>query len=145
MTRVEESLKAFVGIKRTDNILEKIVKKDAQQYGLNISEFAVMELLYHKGGQPINRIQERILIANSSTTYVLDKLQQKGYITRERDEHDKRSMQAVLTTEGYELIGKIFPAHSELLTSLFSNLSDEELTAFRETLKKISANAQRKQ
>lgn len=145
MTRVEESLKAFVGIKRTDNILEKIVKKDAQQYGLNISEFAVMELLYHKGGQPINRIQERILIANSSTTYVLDKLQQKGYITRERDEHDKRSMQAVLTTEGNELIEKIFPAHSELLTSLFSDLSDEELTAFRETLKKISANAQVKQ
>lgn len=145
MTRVEESLKAFVGIKRTNDILEKIVKKDAQQHGLNISEFAVMELLFHKGGQPINRIQERILIANSSTTYVLDKLQEKGYITRERDEHDKRSMKAVLTPEGQALIGKIFPAHSELLKDLFSSLSDEELTAFRETMKKISANAQGKQ
>ena len=70
MTRMEESLKAFVGIKRTNDILEKLVKNDAQQYGLNISEFAVMELLYHKGPQPINRIQERILIANSSTTYI---------------------------------------------------------------------------
>src|SRR5699024_5030108 len=66
MTRMEESLKAFVGIKRTNGILEKPVKNDAQQYGLNISEFAVLELLYNKGPQPINRIQERILIANSS-------------------------------------------------------------------------------
>ena len=86
MNRVEESLKAFVGIKRTNDVLEKTVKKDAQQYGLNISEFAVMELLYNKGEQPINRIQERILIANSSTTYILDKLQQKVTLTKARRE-----------------------------------------------------------
>lgn len=140
MTRMEESLKAFVGIKRTNDILEKLVKNDVQQYGLNISEFAVMELLYHKGPQPINRIQERILIANSSTTYILDKLEKKNYIIRERDENDRRSMRAVLTEEGESLIHSIFPAHSELLTGLFSTLSDEELSAFREMLKKISAN-----
>lgn len=144
MNRVEESLKAFVGIKRTNDVLEKTVKKDAQQYGLNISEFAVMELLYNKGEQPINRIQERILIANSSTTYILDKLQQKGYIDRKRDENDKRSMKAALTEEGYKLIEEGFPEHSELLASLFSDLSDEELSAFRETLKKISAKAHSK-
>ena len=141
MTRMEESLKAFVGIKRTNDILEKLVKNDAQQYGLNISEFAVMELLYNKGPQPINRIQERILIANSSTTYILDKLQQKGYIIRKRDESDRRSMKATLTEEGENLIARIFPPHSELLASLFTALSDEELSAFREMLKKISANA----
>lgn len=141
MTREEESLKAFVGVKRTNDILEKTVKKDVQQYGLNISEFAVMELLYHKGAQPINRIQERILIANSSTTYVLDKLQEKGYLIRERDEQDKRSMKAVLTPEGETLIKNIFPAHSETITEIFSCLSDEELAAFRETMKKISNNA----
>ncbi|WP_026859493.1 MarR family winged helix-turn-helix transcriptional regulator [Jeotgalicoccus psychrophilus] len=141
MTRTEESLKAFVGIKRTNDILEKLVKNDAQQYGLNISEFAVLELLFHKGPQPINRIQERILIANSSTTYILDKLEKKDYIIRKRDENDRRSMKAALTEEGENLIRRIFPAHSELLTGLFSALSDEELSAFRETLKKISANA----
>lgn len=141
MTRTEESLKAFVGIKRTNDILEKLVKNDAQQYGLNISEFAVMELLFHKGPQPINRIQERILIANSSTTYILDKLEKKDYIIRKRDENDRRSMKAALTEEGENLIRRIFPAHSELLTGLFSALSDEELSAFREMLKKISANA----
>ena len=100
-----------------------------------------MELLYNKGPQPINRIQERILIANSSTTYILDKLQQKGYIIRKRDESDRRSMKAALTEEGENLIARIFPAHSELLASLFTALSDEELSAFREMLKKISANA----
>ncbi|QQD84320.1 MULTISPECIES: MarR family winged helix-turn-helix transcriptional regulator [Jeotgalicoccus] len=141
MDRVEESLKAFVGIKRTNDLLEKSVKKDVRKHGLNISEFAVMELLYNKGPQPINRIQERILIANSSTTYVLDKLQEKGYIVRLRDEHDKRSMKVELTEQGQALIGDIFPSHANLLSSLFDELSDEELSQFRNMLKKISAVA----
>src|SRR5699024_12687805 len=84
MTRMEESLKAFVGIKRTNDILEKLVKNDAQQYGLNISEFAVLELLYNKGPQPINRIQERILIANSSTTYIRSEERRVGKECRSR-------------------------------------------------------------
>ncbi len=141
MDRVEESLKAFVGIKRTNDLLEKSVKKDVRKHGLNISEFAVMELLYNKGPQPINRIQERILIANSSTTYVLDKLQEKGYIVRLRDEHDKRSMKVELTEQGQALIGDIFPSHANLLSSLFDEFSDEELSQFRNMLKKISAVA----
>ena len=53
-------------------------------------------------------------------------------------------MKAALTEEGYKLIEEIFPEHSELLASLFSDLSDEELSAFRETLKKISAKAHSK-
>src|SRR5699024_4190187 len=110
-------------------------------YGLNISEFAVLELLYNKGPQPINRIQGRILIANSSTTYRLDKLQQKGYIIRKRDENDRRSMKAALSEEGESLIARILPAHIELLARLFNALSEEELSDFREILKIISASA----
>src|SRR5699024_6454239 len=97
MDRIEESLKAFVGIKRTNDLLEKSVKKDVRSYGLNISEFAGLEILYNKEPQPMNRRQERILIANSSTTYVLDKLQKKEYIGRQKDENDKRSMIVLLT------------------------------------------------
>src|SRR5699024_2371398 len=103
MDRIEESLKAFVGIKRTNDLLEKSVKKDVRSYGLNISEFAVLELLYNKGPLPINRIQERILIANSITFYVLYKLQKKEYIVRQKDEDDKRSMIVLLTDKGEEL------------------------------------------
>src|SRR5699024_7171319 len=100
MDRIDERLKAIVGIKRTNDLLEKSVKKDVRSYGLNISKFAVLELLYNKGPQPINRIQERILIANSSTTYVLDKLQKKEYIVRQKDENDKRRMIVLVTDKG---------------------------------------------
>ena len=64
--RTQQSLKAFVGLNRTLDTLEKIVQRDVKNYGLNITEFAVLELLYNKGPQPIQRIRDRVLIASSS-------------------------------------------------------------------------------
>lgn len=141
MDRTKESLKALVGIKRTNDTLDRIVKQDMKNYGLNITEFAVMELLYHKGDQPIQKVKQRILIASSSTTYVIDQLVKKGYVTRRQDEQDKRITYAVLTESGHELMERIFPQHAETIENAFSILDDEELAIFRRALKKISANS----
>lgn len=59
MDRTKSSMNAFIGLNRTLDYLEKIVREDVKQYGLNITEFAVLELLYNKGDQPIQRIRER--------------------------------------------------------------------------------------
>ncbi|MEB8068915.1 MarR family winged helix-turn-helix transcriptional regulator [Mammaliicoccus fleurettii] len=139
MDRTEESLKALVGIKRTNDTLDSIVKQDMKNYGLNITEFAVMELLYHKGDQPIQKVKQRILIASSSTTYVIDQLVKKAYVTRRQDTEDKRITYAVLTEKGHALMEQIFPQHAETIEKAFSILDDEELAIFRKALKKISA------
>lgn len=138
MDRTKESLKAFVGIKRTNEYLERHVKRDAARHGLNITEFAVMELLYNKGDQPIQHIRNRILIASSSTTYVVDKLVEKGFVERRPDTKDRRISFATLTDEGRQLMEEIFPPHADLITELFSGLTDGELSFLRETLKKIT-------
>ena len=71
MTRSEEALKTFVGIKRTNDRLNKAVKVDVKNYGLNVNEFTVLEVLFHRGKLQVQQIKELILIANSSTTYIM--------------------------------------------------------------------------
>lgn len=139
MDRTKESLNSFVGLNRTVDHLMKIVKKDVQRHGLNVTEFAVMELLYNKGDQPIQRIGNRVLIASSSITYVVDKLEEKGCVRRQRDEHDKRVTNASLTEKGYAMMDEIFPDHASTLESTFSVLTNDELTVLQQALKKLSA------
>lgn len=138
MDRTEESLKAFVGVRRTSELLEKVVRKDTRSHGLNLNEFAVLELLFNRGPQPIQQIKDRILIASSSTTYLIDKLCDKGFVERITDQHDRRITYASLTDEGRDLIQKIFPAHAELIRDSFSKLNDEELMMLRNLLKKMN-------
>ncbi len=139
MDRTKSSMNAFIGLNRTLDYLEKIVREDVKQYGLNITEFAVLELLYNKGDQPIQRIRERVLIASSSISYVVDKLEEKGCVTRIRNQQDKRIINASLTQQGRRIMDEIFPKHAETIQSTFSILTDEELQTLQNTLKKLSA------
>ncbi|HHC9529921.1 TPA: MarR family winged helix-turn-helix transcriptional regulator [Staphylococcus aureus] len=141
MDRTKQSLNVFVGMNRALDILEQITKEDVKRYGLNITEFAVLELLYNKGPQPIQRIRDRVLIASSSISYVVSQLEDKGWITREKDKGDKRVYMACLTEKGQSQMADIFPKHAETLTKAFDVLTKDELTILQQAFKKLSAQS----
>ena len=58
----ELSLKLFIVLSRAIESVKKQVVKDIKSYGLNLTEFGVMELLYHKGGQPIQLIGKKVFL-----------------------------------------------------------------------------------
>ncbi|HGO3349703.1 TPA: MarR family winged helix-turn-helix transcriptional regulator [Staphylococcus aureus] len=141
MDRTKQSLNVFVGMNRALDTLEQITKEDVKRYGLNITEFAVLELLYNKGPQPIQRIRDRVLIASSSISYVVSQLEDKGWITREKDKDDKRVNMACLTEKGQSQMADIFPKHAETLTKAFDVLTKDELTILQQAFKKLSAQS----
>ncbi|HCZ9853058.1 TPA: MarR family transcriptional regulator [Staphylococcus aureus] len=141
MDRTKQSLNVFVGMNRALDTLEQITKEDVKRYGLNITEFAVLELLYNKGPQPIQRIRDRVLIASSSISYVVSQLEDKGWITHEKDKDDKRVYMACLTEKGQSQMADIFPKHAETLTKAFDVLTKDELTILQQAFKKLSAQS----
>lgn len=143
MNRIDKSLKVFVGLKRLSAEVEQLVRQDVGSYGLTVNEFAVLEVLFHKGAMPIQQIKASILVASSSTTYIVDKLCEKGLVERYQDKEDKRIIYAHLTENGTKLMGNSFPSHAERLAELFQSLSEEELEQFHSIIKKIT-NYQKK-
>ncbi|WP_194746122.1 MarR family winged helix-turn-helix transcriptional regulator [Staphylococcus chromogenes] len=142
MNRVDTSLKVFIGLRRTNDMLDKLIHKDIKSYGLNVTEFAVLEVLYNSGEHTIQRIKERILIASSSTTYVVTNLEKKGYIQRRQDTKDKRVSYASLTDKGRAFMDEIFPNHANAIASVFSDLSEDELQSLQKVLKRISTQSE---
>ncbi|WP_353419455.1 MarR family transcriptional regulator [Staphylococcus delphini] len=138
MQRTETALKTLIGIKRTNNMIDHIIRSDVKSYGLSVTAFAVLELLYNKGEHTIQRIQERILIASSSTTYVINSLENKGYLQRRQCTKDRRVSYISLTDKGQQLMDNIFPKHTKAIEQAFSILTDEELATLQQTLKTLS-------
>lgn len=120
------NLKLVIATARSYNTMFSKIEKNVQCYGLNISEFGVLEMLYHKGEQPVQKIAEKILVTSGTITYVIDKLQQKELVYRKKCEKDKRIFYVCLTTKGEEMISGIFKEHKKFLEELFSGI-DEEL------------------
>ena len=142
LNRVDTSLKVFIGLRRTNDMLDKLIHKDIKSYGLNVTEFAVLEVLNNRGEHTIQRIKERILIASSSTTYVVTNLEKKGYIKRRQDTKDKRVSYASLTDKGRAFMDEIFPNHANAIASVFSDLSEDELQSLQKVLKRISTQSE---
>ena len=101
----------------------------------------MLELLYNKGPQPIQRIRDRVLIASSSISYVVSQLEDKGWITREKDKDDKRVYMASLTEIGQSQMADIFPKHAKTLTKAFDVLTEDELATLQQAFKKLSAQS----
>lgn len=134
---MKEKLKALTILLRATKSVEKVVRGDIETYGLNPSEFGVLEILLHKGPQPMQNLCKKLLMANSSLTYVVDNLVKRGFAERYISEEDKRSNFVKLTENGEMFINEIFPIHEGRIGEIFSILSEDELKNLTESLKKI--------
>lgn len=108
MELASDELKAVTVILRASQAILEVIRKDVAKYGLNTTEFSVLELLYHKGDQPIQTIGKSVLISSSSITYVVDKLEQKKYVVRKGCQEDRRVIYATLTNTGRRFMDEIF-------------------------------------
>jgi MarR family 2-MHQ and catechol resistance regulon transcriptional repressor len=138
----DQSLKLFVVMSRAMQSVMKRVEEDIKRYGLNPTEFAVLELLFNKGDQPIQKIGEKVLLASSSITYVVDKLEKKGYISRKPCPKDRRVTYAAITEEGTALMSDIFPKHRQAIEDIFSSLDQNEKEVMIDQLKKLGFHAE---
>ena len=136
-----KELKAVTVILRAAQSIQEVIRKDAASYGLNSTEFSVLELLYHNGEQPTQMIGKKVLISSGSITYVVDKLVNKEYVTRRACANDRRVTYAALTTSGTDLMNEIFPKHAELMTKAFDQLEADEIDETIELLKRIGYRA----
>ncbi|GAA0315199.1 MarR family transcriptional regulator [Bacillus carboniphilus] len=136
------SLKLFIVLTRAVESVRKQVEKDVRSHGLNLTEFAVLELLFNKGEQPIQKIGSKVLLASSSITYVVDKLEKKGYLTRKPCPNDRRITFAVITKSGKTLMEEIFPKHVEALHNIMGGITSEEKSILIEKLKQLGLYAE---
>jgi MarR family 2-MHQ and catechol resistance regulon transcriptional repressor len=137
------TLQLVIALARALQALEQGVRPQLAQGGLSMTEFAVLEVLYHKGALPLGEVRDRILLTGASTTYVVRKLEERGLMRRRSCVEDQRVVFGELTTKGRRLIDEVFPAHVERLRELMAALSVAEKRAAIRALRRLSRHARR--
>lgn len=109
--------------------------------GLTHAQFDIVATLGNTPGMTYKELGARTLITKGTLTGVIERLEHKGLVARERNTGDKRSFFVRLTPEGDDLFREVFPkviAHGK---QLFEGLSpadfdrlDEALMALRQRI-----------
>jgi MarR family 2-MHQ and catechol resistance regulon transcriptional repressor len=109
--------------------------------GLGNSDFRVLEVLLHKGPLPVNTIGPIVNLTPGSISIAVERLVEKGLVSRVESAEDRRVRMVALTPSGKNLIVAAFQKHAAQMRRVFSELSAKELRDFEMALKRIGKRA----
>src|SRR6266550_9283343 len=125
--------------------LERLADRSIQSLDVCLSDFAVMEMLLHKGPQPVNEIGRRVELTSGAITTAVDRLESRGLVTREAHESDRRARIVRLTPRGKEHATKVFASHKTAMDFVAIGLSRTERATLIELLRKLGTSAELQQ
>ncbi len=109
--------------------------------GLGFSDFAVLELLLHKGPTPVNAIGQRVYLTSGSITAAVDRLEAKDLVQRCNEPADRRTRVVHLTESGHVLIERAFSGHVAAMEAAAGGLNEFERRQAIELLRKLGRHA----
>jgi MarR family 2-MHQ and catechol resistance regulon transcriptional repressor len=132
-----QALDAYIKLVRASESVTSRVIRHLDDDGLTVSQFGVLEALFHLGPLSQRELAQKILKSGGNVTMVIDNLEKRGQVTRERDEKDRRLYRITLTSSGRKLIKSIFPRHAGKIASQMNVLTKEELKQLGDLCRKL--------
>jgi DNA-binding MarR family transcriptional regulator len=117
-----------------------VLKKELAKYNIGSGQFIYLMHLYQKDGVNQDDLTQKIIMDKATTTKALKKLEDSGYIKREKDPSDKRVMRIFLTETGSAIKADILSMLDDLNKMLKEGLDDTETQMLERLLDKVSWN-----
>jgi len=136
------TLDSFIKLTRCTNSLFARLSDRNTLGSLTVSQFAVLEALYHLGSLTQGEVSQKVLKSGSNITTVIDNLERLGLVVRQRDAEDRRVIHVHLTEAGSARLETVLPGHVAALVDEFSVLSAEEQETLAELCKKLGKGRQ---
>jgi DNA-binding MarR family transcriptional regulator len=103
-----------------------------------LPRFDVMAALYRRrDGVTMSELSRMLLVSNGNATAVVDRLEADGMVRRTQSETDRRTVYVAMTAQGIADFEAIAGGHEAEVDKLFSGLSEADLDALTEILKRM--------
>ena len=135
------ALRLFVALMRAAAAVNRHSEADIGAHGMSPGEFAILEVLFHKGPLLLGDVQRRILASSGGITFLVDKLTRRGLVRRLPCPTDRRARYAALTAKGKTLMDRIFPPHADAIRRAVSGLGLADQRAVTALLKALGTEA----
>src|ERR1700734_819664 len=122
---VQETSHVWLVMLKAMRALTRYATAGIEGTGLGESDFRVLEVLLHKGPQPVNTIGPRVQLTPGSISVAVDRLHGRGLVSRVEDAGDRRVRIVDLTPAGRALIVPVFRRRAAILEEVFSVLKSE--------------------
>ena len=134
-TRYTTSL--WIRFLRFNLLSNKRLQDDLETLDLTPPQFYVLATIGYAGGLPFGEIGEKMMVTVSNLTGIVDRLEEKGVVARERDNHDRRVVRVTLTEKGTKLYKSTIPLFEKGISEFFSPLTKSQQKELSSLLRKL--------
>ncbi len=129
-------------IKSTSKSLERALDVELRgQYGLSGGQWKVILVLSIQNGLSQKDLAERIFVDSTTLVPIIYGMEKKGLVERKTDPKDRRNNNVFLTRKSEPFVDPIIEIILRMRKIFFKNILEDDLEFTRNTLKKITANA----
>ncbi|MGA7305418.1 MAG: MarR family transcriptional regulator [Rhodothermales bacterium] len=127
---------AMVSLARTAGKMDHAFAELIKPYGLTPILYNILRILRGAGQTGLCRYEvgDRMITPAPDVTRLLDRLERKGYVTRERDNENRRLVKSMITKSGLDVLDKLNNPVSEFHKRHLGHLGDERLRSLVESL-----------
>src|SRR5271166_2112653 len=131
------ALVTYVKLMRAANAARNFAARSLDGTNLTLTQFAVLEALYHLGPMSLSDVAEKVLTTGGNLTMVAGNLEKQGLAKRQPSPEDKRVQIVALTPKGKSLIRQIFPKHATAIAEFLGALGLEEQARLGDLCRKL--------
>nr|WP_279433057.1 MarR family transcriptional regulator [Actinomadura bangladeshensis] len=127
-------------LSRLTRIAERELKNLFSEFGLERGEFDVLATLRRAGapgGMTAGALARSSMVTSGAVTNRLDRLVAKGYVTRELDPGNRRTVIVALTPAGRDLIDRAVAAHLDNERRILAALDEQQQDDLAATLRTL--------
>lgn len=122
-------------------LVTRLYKERLEPLGITYPQYIVLMILWEEAPCPVKTVSRRAILNTNTLTPLLKRLEQQGYITRQRDGRDERQVMVHLSMAGKSLRDRCACVPWELLES--SGVALDKLIALRDMLNEVLPDLKR--
>lgn len=131
------ALEAYTALQQAATMAAEHVDDAVHPFGLSASQFGVLETLDQRGPTHQQELAEALGRSKAQMTAIIDALEARGVVRRERHEVDRRFISVYLTEAGRVLLAEAAPARTDAVVTLMRELSGEQKTRLTRLCRKL--------
>lgn len=125
-------------IEKSLRMVAEIVKQKGREilthFPITPPQFVALQWLNEHGDMTIGELSQKMYLACSTTTDLIDRMEKNHLVERVKDQNDRRVIRIHLLERGKTIIEEVIRKRQEYLTDILEKFSDEEVSMFENYL-----------
>ncbi|NYV64405.1 MarR family transcriptional regulator [Bacillus sp. Gen3] len=121
--------------------ISAIIKQKGREllsnYTITPPQFVALQWLFEEGDMTIGELSNKMYLAFSTTTDLIDRMEKNELVVRVKDPHDRRVVRIHLLDKGKQMIDEVIQKRQGYLQDILFNFSSDEVLHLKDSLMKL--------